>query len=53
MNRMPSQWIRGGAFFCLSDPSLHDAFKKIIKTTDKCSQKHFFENLVKIKELIN
>ena len=36
MNRMSSQWKRGGSFFCLSDSSLVSAIKKVIVTHDKC-----------------
>lgn len=36
MNRMVSQWKRGGAFFCLSDSGLVSAMKKIILTHDQC-----------------
>jgi deoxyribonuclease-2 len=36
MNRMTSQWKRGGAFYCLEDLSLHAALKKLISVTDEC-----------------
>ena len=36
MNRMTSQWKRGGSFFCLSDSSLVSALKRIIITHDSC-----------------
>lgn len=33
MNRMDSQWGRGGAFYCLKSELLNQALKSIIKTT--------------------
>lgn len=34
MNRMTSQWKRGGAFYCLEDSTLNEALRKIIVSTD-------------------
>jgi len=39
MNRMTSQWKRGGAFYCLEDPTLNEALRKIIVSTDTCIPK--------------
>ena len=36
MNRMQSQWKRGGAFFCLEDATLNLAMRKMIISTDQC-----------------
>lgn len=36
MNRMPSQWKRGGSFFCFDSPTLVNALQKTIAYTDKC-----------------
>ena len=36
MNRMTSQWKRGGSFFCLSDASLVAAVKGMIVSHDSC-----------------
>ena len=36
MNRMPSQWKRGGSFFCLNNYSLALALKRAIIDSDKC-----------------
>jgi len=36
MNRMTSQWKRGGAFYCLDNPYLYKTMKNIITVTDKC-----------------
>jgi hypothetical protein len=36
MNRMVSQWKRGGAFYCLDNPYLYKTMKGIITATDKC-----------------
>ncbi len=33
---MPSQWKRGGAFYCIEDESLNAALKKIVTVTDYC-----------------
>lgn len=33
MNRMDSQWTRGGAFYCLKSDLLSQALKNVIKTT--------------------
>jgi len=33
MNRMDSQWTRGGAFYCLKSDLLSQALKAVIKTT--------------------
>jgi hypothetical protein len=49
MNRMSSQWKRGGAFFCLDDLSLHTAMKKIVTASDSCPR----ENKNKIFKLLN
>ncbi len=37
MNRMDSQWTRGGAFYCLKSELLSQALKSIIKTTETCA----------------
>lgn len=49
MNRMTSQWKRGGAFYCLDDPSLHAAMQKIVTASDGCPK----ENKNKIFKLMN
>jgi len=36
MNHMNSQWKRGGAFYCLSGPTLIEALKTMISSTDSC-----------------
>jgi deoxyribonuclease-2 len=36
MNRMPSQWKRGGSFFCFDNPSLVLAVKRVIAGEDNC-----------------
>jgi deoxyribonuclease II len=36
MNRMTSQWKRGGSFFCLNDPTLVSALKEMIVSHDSC-----------------
>ncbi|KAL0230923.1 hypothetical protein GEMRC1_010328 [Eukaryota sp. GEM-RC1] len=36
MNRMTSQYKRGGGAMCLKNPVLHRAFKGIVKELDKC-----------------
>lgn len=36
MNRMESQFKRGGAFYCISDTGLNKAMKKIMKTNALC-----------------
>lgn len=36
MNRMSSQWKRGGSFFCLSEPTLVAALKAVVTTHDNC-----------------
>lgn len=36
MNRMSSQWKRGGSFFCLSDNTLVAALKSAIVSHDSC-----------------
>jgi hypothetical protein len=36
MNRMDSQWKRGGAFYCLTEPTLIAAMQKIIIDHDTC-----------------
>jgi len=38
MNRMTSQWQRGGSFFCLNSDSLLAAMKAIVKGVDVCQQ---------------
>ena len=40
MNRMTSQWKRGGAFYCIKNPNLVSAMSSIIVSNDKCSQKN-------------
>lgn len=35
-NRMPSQWKRGGAFYCLNSPVLKAALAKITTQTETC-----------------
>lgn len=37
MNRMTSQWKRGGAFYCLNDRTLISAVRKTLLTFDECS----------------
>ena len=37
MNRMQSQWKRGGAFYCFNDLSLIRAIQGIIVESDSCS----------------
>lgn len=37
MNRMDSQWTRGGAFYCIKSSNLNAALKGIIKETSKCA----------------
>lgn len=37
MNRMSSQWKRGGAFYCLHSESLLAAIKSIVTSADICS----------------
>ncbi len=39
MNRMTSQWKRGGAFYCLDDRTLNMAMQKIAMYTDACPLK--------------
>ncbi len=39
MNRMSSQWKRGGAFYCLDDMTLNAAMRKIILLEDHCVEK--------------
>lgn len=36
MNRMSSQWKRGGAFYCLLDTTLVAALSSIITSHDSC-----------------
>jgi deoxyribonuclease II len=36
MNRMSSQWKRGGAFYCFSDPTLVAALQSVIVSHDSC-----------------
>lgn len=36
MNRMPSQWKRGGSFFCFNKPNLVQALRKTILGEDSC-----------------
>ena len=36
MNRMDSQWKRGGSFFCLQNQSLVKALTKVIIEAEKC-----------------
>lgn len=36
MNRMSSQWKRGGAFYCLNSPLLHQALVSITALTTGC-----------------
>jgi len=38
MNRMESQWARGGAFYCLKSELLNQALKNIVKTSEACAQ---------------
>lgn len=40
MNRMNSQWKRGGAFYCLNDKTLIAAVKKTVVNHDGCAQVH-------------
>ena len=37
MNRMTSQWKRGGSFYCLPEPSLVAAVKSTILESDECA----------------
>ena len=37
MNRMPSQWDRGGAFYCVRSTNLNTALKAIVKSSEECS----------------
>ena len=39
MNRMVSQWKRGGAFYCLDNLYLYKVMKNIIVSTDTCLKK--------------
>jgi deoxyribonuclease-2 len=43
MNRMSSQWKRGGAFYCLSDTGLNAALRKIITQTDQCTSREGYK----------
>jgi hypothetical protein len=52
MNRMESQWKRGGAFYCLDDPSLNAAMRNIIITTDQCKKSTNWLSLLKQKQNI-
>jgi hypothetical protein len=36
MNRMSSQWARGGAFYCIKSTNLNTALKAIVKSTQTC-----------------
>lgn len=36
MNRMSSQWTRGGAFYCIDNPLLNIALKKIVPNPVVC-----------------
>lgn len=36
MNRMPSQWKRGGAFYCFNEVTLITALKSVISSHDSC-----------------
>ena len=36
MNRMPSQFKRGGSFYCLEKPTLVQALKSVITYKDSC-----------------
>lgn len=36
MNRMSSQWVRGGAFYCLDNSLLNTALKNLITTPQTC-----------------
>lgn len=36
MNRMTSQWKRGGAFYCLNNTYLYKALKGVITEIDNC-----------------
>ena len=36
MNRMSSQWKRGGAFYCINKPNLVQALKATILKKDTC-----------------
>lgn len=36
MNRMESQWKRGGAFYCLSSVSLVMAMNQLVVSHDSC-----------------
>ena len=36
LNHMSSQWKRGGAFFCLSDPYILKAMTQVIESYDRC-----------------
>jgi len=38
MNRMDSQWTRGGAFYCIKSQLLNQALKSIIQTSESCAQ---------------
>jgi hypothetical protein len=49
MNRMPSQWKRGGAFYCLEDLTLHAALKKVITASDSCSKVNGIKKLLNLK----
>ncbi len=47
MNRMSSQWKRGGAFYCLDDPTLNAAMGKIITVSDTCATVPIFKYLLR------
>jgi hypothetical protein len=34
MNRMKSQWMRGGAYYCLKNAGLVQAFKEIVTLSE-------------------
>ena len=36
MNRMTSQWKRGGSFYCLSDKTLVEALRAVVVSHDNC-----------------
>jgi deoxyribonuclease-2 len=37
MNRMSSQWKRGGSFFCFDNPSLVTALNRALIGEDRCN----------------
>lgn len=41
---MPSQWKRGGAFYCIIDNTLNAAMQKIVQYSDYCKKNNIKNN---------